>query len=185
MITKFKLFENTNHTDHVLGAILLNEINTVKHFLNEENGDINIVFNTGENMLAVASRNGWIEIMNYLIDEGINLDWSDWMGRSVLNLLCSNNIFSESEKIVKILIDAGSDLNITDKRGDTALIKAALVNEMDLVNLLIDTNWNIIDNVRKSFYDFLYKTNQDFIRNTYPEKYKEYIKGETIKKFKI
>ena len=184
MITQFKLFEKIYTNDDLFASIILGRLADIKEYLTN-GGDINIIFNSNENMLSVAARNGYTYIVKYLIKEGIDLDWVDYLNRSVLILLCSTHLNSKSEELVKILIDAGADLNIKDKKNQTALYYAAQNNEMDLVRLLIDTEWSIVSNLNKTFYDVLYKTNQNYIRKTFPEKYNEYMKKIKTKEFNL
>ena len=184
MITKFKLFEKLYNIDALFGSVLLNKINNIKEYINN-GGDINLTFETGENMLMVAARNGYTNFVKYLIEEGIDLNMIDYLNRTTIILLCSVNLISNSKEIVKLIIDADADINITDINNQTALYHAALKNEMELVDLLIDTDWTILNNQNKSFYDVLSDLNQKYIRNQYPEKYYEYMKKINIKKFKI
>ena len=123
-------------------------------------------------LLKYAINNSQEKIIKLLIDYGADINETDDRGRTLLIQLCSSGLFSDSEKMVKILIDSGADINKVDgNSNNTALMYAAKYNEMDLVKLLIDTNWTIQDNSGNTFYVFLTKKNKDEIRNLYPEKY--------------
>ncbi len=58
-------------------------------------------------------------------------------------------------EIVKLLLNAGADIDKQNNNGDTALIIAASNNNREIVELLLDyyADEFILNNENKSFYD--------------------------------
>jgi ankyrin repeat protein len=76
-----------------------------------------------------------MNLVQDLIVLGANLDWQDELSqdRTPLHLA----IYSHFSKIVRMLIDAGADLNVQDKHGDTPLHVAARFGEIEIAQMLI------------------------------------------------
>ena len=77
-----------------------------------------------------------MNLVQDLIVLGANLDWQDELSqdRTALHLA----IYSHFSEIVRMLIDAGADLNVQDKHGDTPLHVAIMTNYPIIVQMLID-----------------------------------------------
>jgi len=96
---------------------------------------------------------------------------------------------------VKLLIDAGADVNIKTEWGDTALIWWSLnksildnyENYNDILKYLLDAGAKItISDKGKDLFSYDKDGSiKKYVIDNYPEQYKEYIKLKKIKKFKI
>jgi len=77
-----------------------------------------------------------MNLVQDLIVLGANLDWQDELSqdRTPLHLA----IYSNFSEIVRMLIDAGANLNMQDKHGDTPLLVAIMKNNPIIVQMLID-----------------------------------------------
>jgi ankyrin repeat protein len=77
-----------------------------------------------------------MNLVQDLIVLGANLDWQDELSqdRTPLHLA----IYSNFSEIVRMLIDAGANLNVQDKHGDTPLHVAIMKNNPIIVQMLID-----------------------------------------------
>lgn len=100
---------------------------TFKVNVNEKNEN-------GYSGLALAVRNGHLDVVEALIDEEADINSVNEAGQSILFLACWHN----REELVKILIVAGAFVNIPDNRGWTPLIIAAYHNYLGIVQILIE-----------------------------------------------
>jgi ankyrin repeat protein len=82
-----------------------------------------------------------MNLVQDLIVLGANLDWQDELSqdRTPLHLA----IYSNFSEIVRMLIDAGANLNVQDKHGDTPLHVAIMKNNPIIVQMLIDAGANL------------------------------------------
>ena len=73
-------------------------------------------------------------------------------------------------EIVKLLLNAGADIDKQNNGDYTALICAALENNRKIVELLLDYGADefILNNIDKSFYDYLNDENQQYFTQNYP-----------------
>jgi ankyrin repeat protein len=90
-------------------------------------------------ILAVAINQVDITEIQSLISNGcpVNGQLADFDGQTPLMIARSNL------DIVEILLNAGADVNATDNDGDTACHRAALMEDVDLVSLLIARGANL------------------------------------------
>jgi ankyrin repeat protein len=84
----------------------------------------------------MKSRN--IQIINYLLDHGLNINHHDNANRTTLFYLYGN------VDIATLLLDRGIELNTIDNLGNTPLITHILRDtDYAIINLLIDRNANL------------------------------------------
>jgi ankyrin repeat protein len=88
---------------------------------------------------------------------------------------------------VKILIEAGADLDIQDEGDSTALILAAQAKNMAIVEYLIEAgaNWNIKNDNDTDFLGSLDWNAKLRIIQQYPEQYKKYLMIQKSEKFNL
>jgi ankyrin repeat protein len=135
--------------------------------------DVNEINSLGKNALFQAVSANRINIVNYLIEKGINVNLKDKEGKTAL-MYCHNpkiakilidkgiNInevdnsgrnyvlmYNGDEKIIKYLIDNGININLQDKNGKTALMYRS--NEKVVKTLLVNgANVNLQDKEGKT-----------------------------------
>ena len=97
------------------------DIDTVKAFLDAgfdvnaaESGDF------GSSLLHNAIRYGQMEVFNYLIDNGANIDFVDAVGWTPL----MEAIIDSKPEFGKVLVEKGADQSIANKRGANAKMLA-------------------------------------------------------------
>ncbi len=73
-------------------------------------------------------------------------------------------------EIVKLLLNAGADIDKQNNTGNTALIKAAYYNNVEIVELLLNYGADefVLDHDNKSFYYYLNNINQQYFIHKYP-----------------
>lgn len=94
----------------------------------------------GSTLLHLASQKGYIDIIEFLIEMGVDIDAQTKQGETPLHWVIkwpkgTSNLFNVS----KVLIDRGADISIKDNQGMTALHHAINSKEIDIAKLLIET----------------------------------------------
>lgn len=89
----------------------------------------------GMTPLYHASRKGWGNIMELLLDRGAEIDAKSY-GETALLKASKKGV--NDVNLVQILLDYGADTNIQDSKGNTALYYAALNRNMKMIDLLLD-----------------------------------------------
>ncbi len=87
--------------------------------------DVNIQTRNGGTALHEAAINGHIEIVRMLLTKGAKPNAANGLGQTALMLACNcagpRKTCPWRSDIVRLLIDAGADVNVKDTHGDTAL----------------------------------------------------------------
>ena len=88
------------------------------------------------------------DIVEFLINEGIDINLKDSGGNTALHYLCDDNStdYNEVFKLIKILLDKGANINMQNKKGHTPLINATAKSNgqwFDIFRLLLEHNPNI------------------------------------------
>lgn len=103
----------------------------------EEGGDVNTVDGSGRNLLGIAVVNVIPErLVRYLIENGAEINKQSILGTTPL--MDSVSIDPSSLEVVKMLLQSKADPNLTDGQGQTALIKAAWLNNPEVVKMLLE-----------------------------------------------
>lgn len=137
-------------------AIRSNDIVKVRQLLQNEDRLINP--KKGYPPIFEAIRYSRIEILKLLISKGADVNLKG-------DRLQYSSIFIPSEKgdtdTIRILFDAGADLNLTNRLGETPLIYASKAGKREAVKLLIKlgADVNKKDNSYKSAVDYAIKNN--------------------------
>jgi uncharacterized protein len=107
----------------------------VAQILIEGGISINLRNNDGGTALHMASRTGNEHIANVLIQSGLGINLQNSDGDTVLHIACRNEYQaywksllerrSITEALVEALVRAGADLEVRNKKGETALLPAA------------------------------------------------------------
>ncbi|SEC01459.1 Ankyrin repeat-containing protein [Tenacibaculum sp. MAR_2009_124] len=128
--------------------------NKYDKFINEfSEKDLTLTDSQKYNLLMVSIFEGAKEISFFLIDKGIDLNYQDKKGQTVLHHLA---IYYDKHILIKILGN-DIDINISDNYGNQALWSAVFNDKgfgkrTEMVKLLIDygADPNHINNVNKS-----------------------------------
>lgn len=132
----------------------------------------------GEPFLFTAIENNDLELVQLLLDNGINPNEKNSKGYTPL----MSAVTPEKIEIAEALIKSGADINATNNTGETALINAANSGNLRLVNDLIEAGANVHIESRNDGYggpqDALFKAR----RNGYQKISEALINAGAIKK---
>ncbi|XP_026804314.1 ankyrin repeat, SAM and basic leucine zipper domain-containing protein 1-like isoform X1 [Rhopalosiphum maidis] len=111
----------------------LDLLNCLKHLANVDGIDINSKDRTGLTALMYACSNGWLKLVEFLVDHGADIEMKDnQSGETALFFAVRNNHVN----IVKFLLSKGADKDVTDKKCQTVFRIAENKNMVDILNLL-------------------------------------------------
>lgn len=101
--------------------------------------DVNAMNKKGYTALALAVKNGFLDIATLLISRGANVNTRNNSGQSPLFLSCWCNYLD----LVKLLLEHGAEINTSDQRGWSPLTIAAYHGNSDIVELLLQNNADV------------------------------------------
>lgn len=91
----------------------------------------------GGTALIPAAERGHVETVDTLIKAGVNVDHVNYLGwTALLEAIILGNGGPRHTAIVKLLIEAGADVNLADKDGVTPLQHARKAGYVDMIRLL-------------------------------------------------
>jgi len=118
----------------------LNLLNCLRLLANFESIDINSKDRTGLTALMYACSNGWLKLVEFLVDHGADIELKDHLsGETALFFAVRANHVN----IVKYLLSKGADKDATDKKFQTVHRIAENKNMVDILNLLSMDNKNV------------------------------------------
>ena len=123
---------NNEQTELILTAICSNDLNLIKEFVSKNNNLINDITTFGT-MLQIASREGNIDIVQYLIKKGANIN----IGGGFANSPIVDAIVQDHFNIVKLLCSNGAILD-TKTFANNALFTAIAARHVEISKYLID-----------------------------------------------
>ena len=104
------------------------------------NNRINILlpnrFDDGFTGLHLASANGQIEIVKFLLHNGADIDCKTYSGTTALHVAIQHGQY----KMAKFLIANGAEVNLTTSKGETALYFAVMTDCDKMVQLLLQND---------------------------------------------
>lgn len=123
-------------------AVKRGNVDFIQLFLNYK-ADYNAVDNNGYSLLFPAARwNQNVEVVQLLIDLGLNVNDLDKTGKTPLHWACS--LRNDNLKNVKLLLKNGAKMNDVDHRGCTPLIKTLRCKLVHIKKKIADKNLNIL-----------------------------------------
>ena len=97
--------------------------------------DVNATSKHNKTALMIAYHNGNIDNIIVLLNAGANTDLCDDDGDTLLHYAASGDC---SKEILQIVIDHGSDVNATNKKNETTLMKACKKGNIDAMSVLLN-----------------------------------------------
>lgn len=136
---------------------------------------INIQDKYGFSLLHCALSGKKWDIAEFLINEGIDINLTDKSGDTALHYLCNEKTDVEVLKLIQMLLDRGTSVNVQNKDGTTPLIKAAVKSNgfgFERFKLLLEYEPNI-DITNKSGVSCISscEESKNFFKNPKPYNY--------------
>jgi len=111
----------------------LDLLNCLKLLASFDSTDVNSKDRTGLTALMYACSNGWLKLVEFLVDHGADIELKDHQsGETALFFAVRNN----HVHIVKFLLSKGADKDATDKKCQTVHRIAENKNMVDILNVL-------------------------------------------------
>ncbi len=112
------------------------DLKKVKKIIERNPNQINVQDSLRFTPLHLASGKGHIEIVEFLLNHGADIELENIHGDTPLTLAARYARFGQYETI-KALLEHGAKVNHKDKHGRTALHDAAMYSGKEIINLLI------------------------------------------------
>ncbi|MGX2981911.1 ankyrin repeat domain-containing protein [Helicobacter sp. 23-1045] len=116
------------------------DLDKVKQLVEQQGVDVNAVhideLGLSSNALNIASYQGHLEIVKYLISKGANVNAKDSFGWTALISASSNGKL----ELVKYLISKGADVKAKSNDGYTALMSASFDGHLEVVKVLVESS---------------------------------------------
>ncbi|MCB0536576.1 MAG: ankyrin repeat domain-containing protein [Bacteroidetes bacterium] len=158
-------------SEDLIFALKNSNFSLFKSLLNKDN--INTRDGASNTLLMIAAKNGYFEMVKYLIEEGANINEINAVGQTALNL----SVFFGKNSIANFLVQNGADVNKTDNQfilsplvaairadnlalGKILLQKGADINSTDGTNNFSPIMWATLYQ-NKDFVSLLLKYNPD------------------------
>lgn len=134
------------------GAAINGDLKGIKKMIERKVVDVDKTQSNGNTALQFAASNGHHEIVNYLIENGADLNHQDKQGQTALSDAAAHNCV----KCVHALISAGADIERTDQVGRTPLAYAVKNGWPQVSKILINAGArkNVIDAAGISIADY-------------------------------
>jgi ankyrin repeat protein len=114
-------------------AVMDRHYEAVDVLLKSQKVDVNAFSQRGTTPLLLASFNGDAKVAKLLIDNGANVEARNKTGRTAFHIAAKHD---RNVNILFVLLNAGVDLNATDRQGDTPLCHA--LGNVDVYRCLLD-----------------------------------------------
>ena len=167
-----KINQQNNASDTVLiNAVEYNLLPVIK-LLIDSGADVNLENKAYHSPLMLAE----IDAAKMLIASGANLEFNDRHDNTILSISSTDNDI----ELIKILIDAGANVNTQNIIFDTPLIKVQEQhkgNRFEIITLLLNAGADMFikNNSNKTFFDFFTVWDFKWFEEDFPEKYEEYL----------
>ncbi len=154
------LNQQDNYGDTVLHFACLHGRTKLVKYLIDKGADVNKQNNDGENALARVGGRTDPQIIKDLLEAGSNVNMQSKRNPSLVNIAdytYPDKAFSDKAlESMKMLVEAGADINIQDQYGQTPLMRAVRRENKDFVKYLCDAgaDLEIKDNSGKTAYDY-------------------------------
>jgi len=138
--------ESENETDELTfhNACVVGNLDVVKIYLAQPEFDMNIGDDDGCTGFHEACREGSLEVIQLLLQEGFDINIRDHVGRTGFHEACDYGELN----VVQFLLQEGFDINIRDHEGTTGFHEACGNGSLEVVELLLQEGFdmNVGDN---------------------------------------
>ena len=123
----------------ILTAAEQGNLDVVKELLQENPRLVTAADDGGYSLLHKAAYNGHLDIVEYLISQGVNIDAASASGSTPLH----GAAFYGHIETVRLLLDRGAGLDVANAGGYTPLLSASAGDHSDIVRLLVEKGADI------------------------------------------
>lgn len=127
-------YNTANQKGTVNYAVQTNNLASVKELVEKQSADVNAMDASGYSPLQIASRLGYIDIINYLITKGANVNFVSSDSYNPLKEAITYKKFAAAE----ILISKGADINFVDSSGYAIIYYAAQSGNKKIVEMVLE-----------------------------------------------
>lgn len=113
------------------------DVDAIEKFDKLHPGKLSSTNEHGYTPLMLAAYHGRLEMVTYLVKNGADLNGKSNYGTPLMAAAIKGN-----KEIVGLLLDNGADPNISDTRGNTALLYASAFNLNEIAELLLKAGAN-------------------------------------------
>ncbi|HUU20210.1 MAG TPA: ankyrin repeat domain-containing protein [Sedimentisphaerales bacterium] len=113
------------------------DLKKVKEIIDRDPNQINVQESEGFTPLHLASSKGHIEIVEFLLNHGADIELEIFNGETPLMLAAQYARHGQQYETIKTLLEHGAKVNHKDENGRTALHDAAMYSGKEVINLLI------------------------------------------------
>ena len=130
--------------------------------IKDRNIDTEIKNNDDQTLLAYACSIGSVKIVEFLLDEGSEVNTLDKYHQTPLLLACLGNY----SNIVRLLLNKDADMEISDKYGASAVMWASGKGNLEIIKILIEKGANIHRTDKNGWTALLYACTRNRIEVT-------------------
>ncbi|CAG8791792.1 14176_t:CDS:2, partial [Racocetra persica] len=131
-------------------AIEKNDVESIRKLIEERKLGTNTCDEYGNTALHYASQNGYLEIIDILLENGAEVNSEEKNKLTPLHAAISNN----HKEIAKKLLGKGANPKARDSSGNSPLHFAAEQNNLELLKLVVGPEVDINDINAKNKYDW-------------------------------
>jgi thiosulfate/3-mercaptopyruvate sulfurtransferase len=113
-----------------------------------------------EPVVILAARQGRIDVLNHILNQGADLNVLDLYGNNALWAAC----FAESAQCIKRLLEAGIAIDFQNSTGASALIYASSSGKHTVVNQLLQAGANPLLSTQDDFSALDLAANRECLR---------------------
>ena len=106
----------------------------IQEVLGNTSDFLNVKDERGSTPLLLAAYYGHLEVVQYLLAAGADIDAKDSTGNTALMGVC----FKGYEDIAEVLVESGANVNHINSMGATGLIYAATFNKIAIAKMLLE-----------------------------------------------
>ncbi len=133
MVSSMSFFGGCFDVRPIHKAAYKGDLKKVKEIIGRDPNEINVQDAQGFTPLHLASGKGHIEIVEFLLNHGADIELEIFNGVTPL-MLAAQYVTNET---IKTLLEHGAKVNHKDENGRTALHDAAMYSGKEVINLLI------------------------------------------------
>ncbi|KAF7293330.1 Multiple ankyrin repeats single kh domain [Mycena kentingensis (nom. inval.)] len=120
-------------------AVQGDHLEVVKFLVEQAGANIDARYVGGRTALHIASLNGQLQTMEYLLDRGASIEAREEMGETALLSIADEGNYD----LIRLLILRGADINATNDYKTTPLHRAAAFRHAEIVKLFLEHNADV------------------------------------------